>query len=105
VRHDSSTNAVDYGVYANVCGGVYYKQGKYDEALLQYQKGLEISIRTHGHVHPDVALTKHIIGLALKDMGKKEEAKDMFTQAAAARRTIFGADHALTIKSERLAAE
>jgi len=84
---------------------VYIAQGKHEEALLQHQQSLEVSIRMYGHVHPDVAWAKHNIGFALKHMGKKEEAKDMFTQAAAARRTIFVAHRALTIECERLAAE
>jgi len=95
----------DVAASYNNIGAVYQAQGKCEEALVQYHKSLEINIRVHGLVHPDVAASKENIGLSLKGMGKKGEAKGMFTQAAATRRTIFGADHALTIKSERLAAE
>ena len=38
-------------------------------------------------------------------MGKKSEAKQMFTEAAGIRRQVLGADHPLTKKSERLAAQ
>jgi len=38
------------------------------------------STSVHGHVHLHGARSKHKIGLALKDMGKRVEAKDLFTQ-------------------------
>ena len=84
---------------------MYREQGKYEEALVHYHNSLQINILVHGQVHPNGAMSKHNIGLALKDMGKKGEAKDMFTQAAGIRRSIFGADHVLTVESERRAAE
>ena len=53
-----------------------------------------------GSDHPDVAVSKVNIGLVFKDMGKKSEAKQMFTEAAGIRRKVFGADHPLTKQSE-----
>ncbi len=52
-----------------------------------------------------VAGSKENIGLSFKAMGKKSEARQMFTEAARIRRTVLGADHLLTKKSERLAAQ
>ena len=70
-----------------------------------YQKALEIDIKVSDQEHPDVAASKESIGLVFKAMGKKSEAKKMFTEAARIRRKVLGADHPLTKKSERLAAQ
>ena len=53
---------------------------------------------------PDVASTCHNIGLVLIQQGNVEKAKDKFEEAADIRRAKLGARHALTKKSERLAA-
>ena len=58
-----------------------------------------------GSDHPDVANSKENIGLVFQKMTKKSEARQMFTEAAGIRRKVFGADHPLTKKSERLAAQ
>jgi Tfp pilus assembly protein PilF len=90
--------------YNNI-GNVYDSQGKHDEALVEYQKSLDIKIQVVGHVHPDVAITKQNIGLCFISTNRKQEAKEMFKQAADIRRQVFGPAHALTKKSERLASE
>ena len=61
-------------------------------------------VAIRGHEHPEVA-AKVNLGLVFKAMGKKSEAKQMFTEAAGIRRKVLGADHPLTKKSERLAAQ
>ena len=53
----------------------------------------------------DVASSKENIGLLFKATNKKEEAKNLFLEAAAIRRKMLGPAHHLTQKSERLAAE
>ena len=83
---------------------VYNSQGKYEEALEYYQKDLDITARLVGD-HPSVADSKENIGLVFKKMTKKSEARQMFTEAAGIRRKVLGADHPLTKKSERLAAQ
>ncbi len=73
-----------------------------------YQKALEIDIKVSDQEHPDVAASKKNIGLVFEAMGKKSEAKQMFTEAARIRRIrrkVLGADHPLTKKSERLATQ
>ena len=55
--------------------------------------------------HPDVATSFYNIGLVFKKMTKKSEARQMFTEAARIRGKVLGADHPLTKKSERLAAQ
>ncbi len=71
-----------------------------------FTKSLDINTRLYGgDNHPDVAASKGNIGLVFKAMGKKSEAKQMFTEAAGIHRKGLGADHPLTKKSERLAAQ
>jgi len=89
--------------YNNI-GIVYDKQGKYEEALVQYHRTLEIRTRVFGQQHPNVADTCEDIGLVLKLQGEVEKAKDKFEEAADIRRAKLGAHHALTKQSERFAA-
>ena len=46
----------------------------------------------YGNEHSEVAASKGNRGLAFKVMGKKSEAKQMFTEAARIRRKVLGAD-------------
>ena len=84
---------------------MYAGKGDFENALVHMQKGLEIKTRVFGSDHPDVADSKENIGLVFKKMTKKSEARQMFTEAAGIRRKVLGADHPLTKKSERLAAQ
>ena len=68
-------------------------------------KSLEIGTRIYGDSHALVADSKDNIGLVFETMGKKREAKQMFTEAAGARLKVLGADFPLTKKAERLAAQ
>ena len=36
-------------------GNVYQKQGRYEEALVEYEKDLDLLVSVHGQEHPDVA--------------------------------------------------
>ena len=81
-------------------------KGVYEEALEMHTKSLNMKTRIlGGDSHPDVAASKENIGLVFKAMGKKSEAKQMFTEAAGVHRKVLGADHPLRKTSERLAAQ
>ena len=99
--HDSPDVATSF---INI-GAVYLAKGHLENALVQFQKALEIRTRVFGSDHPDVADSKENIGLVFQKMTKKSEARQMFTEAAGIRRKVFGADHPLTKKPERLAAQ
>ncbi|HEY4833014.1 MAG TPA: tetratricopeptide repeat protein, partial [Waddliaceae bacterium] len=58
-------------------------QGRYDEALVYYQKDLKISIKVLGEEHPDVAASYNNIGDALKAQGKHDEASVYYKKASA----------------------
>ena len=100
----SARTILDVAKSYNNIGIVYKNQGKYEEALVQYSRALEIKTRVLGQDHPNVADTCENIGLVLKQQGEVEKAKDKFEEAADIRRAKLGAHHALTKKSERLAA-
>ena len=53
---------------------VYYSQGRYEEALVQYQKVLEVFLAVYVQEHPLVAETKENIGLVYETIGKNNEA-------------------------------
>ncbi len=80
--------------YGNM-GVALEKTGKYGELLEMHTKSLEINFRVHGDNHSDVAASKENTGLVLKAMGKKSEAKQMFTEAALGH-TVLVVDHPLT---------
>ena len=90
--------------YFNI-GLAYQKKSDLENALLQYKKAQGVFVSVHGNEHPGVAASKEKIGLVFKEMGKKSEAKQLLTEAAAIHRKVLGADHHLTKKSERLAAQ
>ena len=53
----------------------------------------------------DMAKGKGSIGLLFNKINRKEETQHLFLEAAAIRRKFYGPGHALTEKSERLAAQ
>jgi tetratricopeptide (TPR) repeat protein len=62
----------DYTVAIGALGGIYYLEGRYDDALGMYEKIIKI--------RPD-AQTYRNIGNLLDDMGRREEAVDAFKNA------------------------
>ena len=86
-------------------GNVYSSQGRYNEALQEYEKCLKIRVDKLGHEHPDVAISKFNIASLLRNMHKAAESKQMFTEAAGIFRAALGADHPHTKMAERRSAE
>ena len=54
--------------YLNI-GGVYRKQGRYEEALDYYHRDLEITVRVVGQEHPRVAASYNNIGAVYLEKG------------------------------------
>ena len=65
----------------NDIGVALHTQGKYDEALVYYQKALVIQIKILGEEHPDVATSYKNIGAALQAQGKSGEASVYYQKA------------------------
>ena len=58
--------------YNNI-GAVYDSQGRYEEALQEYEKGLKIRLDKLHHEHPEVAISKFNMAILLGNMDKKAE--------------------------------
>ena len=74
------------GSHLNI-GVIHAKMGDFEKAPFHYRRAQEVFIAVHGHDHPDVASSKQNIGLLFKQTNRKEEAKHLFLEAAAIRRT------------------
>ena len=79
----------------NNMGVVYRKKGDLENALLQFQRALEIRTRVFGSEHPDVAKSRHGIGNVLSSMGKHEEALVQYQKALEVFLTVYGQEHPL----------
>ena len=55
--------------------GMQYRAQLYSEALVNYQKCLEIELNCYSADHPTVAVTYHNLGTALEKLGRHQEAK------------------------------
>ena len=78
--------------YNNI-GGVYLQKGDLENALLQYQRALEIQTRVFGSEHPSVAMSYFNMGLVYRSLGKAEEAREMFTKTYSIFLKVLGPDH------------
>ena len=89
-------------IHSNI-GGVYRQQGRYEEALVQYGKALEIDTRVHGSSHPSVANTKYNTALVHRKRGDREVAKQLFLECEGIYAKVFGPDHSKTTRAAQLA--
>ena len=62
-------------------GTVYAGKGDLENALVQFQKALEIQIRVFGSDHPDVAASYQNIGIVYGKKGDRAAATEMYTKA------------------------
>ncbi|NBC65161.1 MAG: tetratricopeptide repeat protein, partial [Bacteroidetes bacterium] len=68
-------------------------QEKYEEALENHQKALELFRELKGEDHPDVVYAMNNLASVMTKMGNVDEALAMQVKAAALYRDIFGPDH------------
>ena len=88
--------------YMNI-GNVYNSQGKYEEALVQYRRSLDIKFRVLDHSHPDVANSKYNIADLHEKQGDVEEAKKLFLECEQIYAGVYGQDHSETLDAARRA--
>ena len=88
--------------YNNI-GVVYKGQGKLDEALVQYQKSLEIKIRVLGHEHADVADSKYNVALLHKKRNEMKKARQLFLECEQIYAKVHGPSHSKTVDATRQA--
>ena len=78
--------------FINICA-VYAGKGDLENALVQYQKGLEIQTRVFGSDHPDVAKSIKNIGIVYHYKGDRAAATEMYTKAYHIFLKKLGPDH------------
>ena len=78
---------------------VYQKQGKYEEALVQYHKSLEIRLRLFGQEHPEVANLKYNIALLYKTRNETDKARELFLECEKIYSKVLGPGHSKTVEA------
>jgi hypothetical protein len=67
------------GSYGNI-GAVYAGKGELENALVQFQKALEIQTRVFGSDHLDVAASKYKIASLKETQGDSEGARGLISR-------------------------
>jgi tetratricopeptide (TPR) repeat protein len=68
-------------------------QGNYEDALVEYRKGLAISLKVHGDQHPDTATFDINIGAVLNKQGNYEDALVEYRKVLPIFLNCFGDTH------------
>jgi tetratricopeptide (TPR) repeat protein len=77
-------------------GAVYAGKGDLENALVQYQKGLEIQTRVFGSDHPDVATSYQNLAVVYRSQKNHVQTKEMATKAYHIFLKKLGPDHPQT---------
>jgi tetratricopeptide (TPR) repeat protein len=83
----------DVAASFNNIGAVYEGKGDFENALVQFQKALEIQTRVFGSDHPDVAGSYSNIGVVYREKGDLENALVQHQKALEIQTRVFGSDH------------
>ncbi|KAJ6258209.1 hypothetical protein Dda_7128 [Drechslerella dactyloides] len=94
-EHGSGNQTVLDHIYA--IAGVFYKQGKYDEAMQWYERALVGRKKALGKDHPDTLSTVHKIASVFSDQGKYDQAMQWCERALAGSEKALGKDHPDTL--------
>jgi tetratricopeptide (TPR) repeat protein len=80
----------------NNLGTVYAGKGDLENALVQFQKALEIRTRVFGSDHPDVANSYQNLAAVYQSQGNHVQTKEMATKAYHIFLKKLGPDHPQT---------
>jgi len=72
---------------------LYREQGKYDDAEPLYKRALEISEKSLGSAHPDVASSLNNLASLYQHQGKYDDAEPLFKHALVIREKSLGSAH------------
>ena len=89
----------------NNLGIIYGHQGKYDEAIAQYERALRIKENAFGVDHIDTADTILNMGLFYKSQGQMQLAKEYLSRAHSSFQSNPGTTHPSTQKGKVLLAD
>ena len=70
---------------------------KYEEALVEHHKALEVFLAVHGQEHPLVATSKYNIAGLKEAQGELEEARSLFLECEQIYANVLGVDHEETL--------
>ena len=77
---------------------MYGTKGDLENALLQFQRALEIQTRVFGSQHLDVAASCQNIAVVYLKQGKRAQAIEMATKAYGIKLKVLGPDHPSTMQ-------
>ena len=85
----------------NGMAAVYESQGKYEEALGEYAKALEIRRAALGDKHPDVGDTYYNMASVYRNCEKTAQARACYQSAAAVYEECYGPEHEETLDAQQ----
>ena len=86
-------------------GNVCCRQGRYDEARVQYQKALEGFLALYGQEHISVANSKYNLALLHKSRRETDKARQLFLECEQTYSAVYGPDHSETQDAARQASQ
>jgi tetratricopeptide (TPR) repeat protein len=75
------------------------RQGRYDQAEVEYRTVLTTQTQVLGADHPDTLRTRHDLGGILQDQGRDDQAETEFRAVLATRTRVLGADDRDTLRT------
>ena len=78
---------------------VHRAQGKYQEALVQYHKSLEIRLRLFDQEHPEVVNSKYNIALLYETCNEMDKARELFLECEKIYSKVLGPGHSKTVEA------
>ena len=85
----------DVALILHLHGRVFNSMGRFDEALVEYQKALDMRIRVLGHEHLDTAATDNNLGNVYESLGDYEKALCHFSRSLDVKIKLVGDMHPL----------
>ena len=82
---------------------MYAGKGDNENALVQYQKGLEIQTRVFGSDHPSVADSKYNLALLHRQRNETDIARQLFLECEQIYTIVYGPHHRETVDAVRQA--
>ena len=71
----------------------FYKQGRYDQAVVAEKKALQVAEQNVGPDHPDVATSLNNLAVLYQVQGQYAQAEPLYKRSLAIREKALGPDH------------
>ncbi|MCW5212814.1 tetratricopeptide repeat protein [Desulfobulbus sp. TB] len=93
IREIGEEENAELGTALHNVAGLYYKQGRYDEAEPLYKRTLKIREKQLGKEHPDVAESLNNLALLYYEKGRHDEVELLLKRALEIREKQLGKEH------------